>query len=246
MVCCFSKNCRPNILVVKCDCLTLFFLKPSQFKHVVTFDHTSFGENFTDNNNLLLLCLPIQKYKEVENSFKILSPNLRANIGPGENTIDMQFEDDNNKLSEYCELADLSKLDLPQTESLLVLHTNIRSLVKNVGKLEELLSDMDYNYKPDLIAVTETWIEPSRLPKVQLTGYTFTHADSVNAGSNGTGLAGGVGLYVKECLIVTPCKDIDLDAINCENLWVNIPLKNEKTLTLGIVYRHPKSNLVEF
>ena len=53
----------------------------------------------------------------------------------GQNTIDMQFEDDNDKLFEYCELADLSKLDLPPTESLSVLHTNIRSLVKNVSKL---------------------------------------------------------------------------------------------------------------
>ena len=72
----------------------------------------------------------------------------------GENTTDMQFEDDNDKLSEYCELADLSQLDLPQTESFLVLHSNIRSLVKNVCQLEELLSDMDY--KRDLIEVTET------------------------------------------------------------------------------------------
>ena len=85
------------------------------------------------------------------------------------------------------------------------------------------------HYKPDLIAVTETWIEPSRLPKVQLTGYTFMHFDSVNADSNGTGLAGGVGLYVKECLIVAPCKDIDLDTNDCENLWVDTQLKNEKT-----------------
>ena len=102
------------------------------------------------------------------------------------------------------------------------------------------------HYKPDLIAVTETWIEPSRLPKVQLTGYNFMHVDSVNADSNGTGLAGGVGLYEKECLIVTPCKDIDLDTNDCENLWVNIQLKTEKTLTLGIVYRHPKSNVVKY
>ena len=78
----------------------------------------------------------------------------------GESTTDMQFEDDKDKLSEYCEVADLFQLDLPQTESLLVLHTNIRSLVKSVSKLEELLPDM--NYKPDLIAVTETWIEPSQ------------------------------------------------------------------------------------
>ena len=120
----------------------------------------------------------------------------------GENTIDMQFENDNDELPEYCELVDFPQLDLPQTESLLVLHTNIRSLGKNVSKLEEQLFDM--HYKPDLVAVTETWIEPSRLPKVQLTGYTFMHVDSANADSNGTGLAGGVGLYVKECLIVTP------------------------------------------
>ena len=85
----------------------------------------------------------------------------------GGSTTDKHFEDDNDKLSEYSELTDLSKLDLPQTESLLVLHTHIRSLVENVSKLEKLQSDM--HYKPDLIAVTETWIEPSRFPKVQLT-----------------------------------------------------------------------------
>ena len=81
---------------------------------------------------------------------------------------------------------------------------------------------------------------------MQLTGYTFIHVDSVNADPNGTGLAGKVDLYVKECLIVTPCKDIDFDANDCENLLEDIQLKNEKTLTLGIVYRYPKSNLIEF
>ena len=47
------------------------------------------------------------------------------------------------------------------------------------------------------------------------------HVNFVNADSNGTGLEGGVGLCVKECLIVTPCKDIDLNTNGCENLWVD-------------------------
>ena len=39
--------------------------------------------------------------------------------------------------------------------------------------------------------------------------------------SDGTRLAGKAGLYVEKRLIVTPCKDIDLDANDCDNFWVD-------------------------
>ena len=51
--------------------------------------------------------------------------------------------------------------------------------------------------QPDIIAVTETWLEPSRIKTVTLPGYNFFHTDALTASPNGTGLAGGVGMYKK-------------------------------------------------
>ena len=47
-----------------------------------------------------------------------------------------------------------------KANSILVIHINIQSLTKKVYKLEELLHKMQV--QPDFIAVTETWLKPSR------------------------------------------------------------------------------------
>ena len=52
-----------------------------------------------------------------------------------------------------------------------VLHVNIRSLIKNMSKLEELILGMSVN--PDLIAISETWLTNSKAVNVNLPGYNF-------------------------------------------------------------------------
>ena len=55
-----------------------------------------------------------------------------------------------------------------------VLHVNIRSLIKKLYKLKELLNAM--KMIPDVIAVSEAWLEPNKLDKICLRGYSFIHS----------------------------------------------------------------------
>ena len=50
-----------------------------------------------------------------------------------------------------------------------VLHVNIRSLIKNLDKLKELINAMKMT--PDIIAISETWLEPSIPDKICLDSY---------------------------------------------------------------------------
>jgi len=75
----------------------------------------------------------------------------------------------------YFNVDDLQKLLSDQTNnnSFTILHANIRSLRKNIGKLEELISQMPIN--PDIIAVSETWLNTLRLAHKQLPGYSCNY-----------------------------------------------------------------------
>ena len=67
------------------------------------------------------------------------------------------------------------------------MHVNIRSLMRNVNRLEELISLM--LYQPDIIAITETKLKSSSyINLIQLPGYHFIHTNSLSQ-------AGGVALY---------------------------------------------------
>jgi len=83
---------------------------------------------------------------------------------------------------------------------------NIRSLVNslNYSKLESLLASL--NIKPDIIAITETWIQPAAkyCPYNNLPGYSFVS----NCRTSFRG--GGVGFYVKNNIPFTICNDMTI------------------------------------
>ena len=97
----------------------------------------------------------------------------------------------------YIQAANIDK-NLFGKKSISIIHVNICSLVKNLFKLEELLNELPIT--PEIIAITETWLDSNRVNCIQLTDYNFLHVDSPNAKSDGSGLVGGVGLYI--------CKEI--------------------------------------
>ena len=75
---------------------------------------------------------------------------------------------------------------------LTIFHMNVRSLSKNLYKLENLLLAIEHC--PDVIAITETTLKNSKSVvsyNLQLEGYDFVHTDTnMNAG--------GVGFYIKK------------------------------------------------
>ena len=150
---------------------------------------------------------------------------------------------DERGTSEYLKAYKILK-SLYKANSISVIHVNIRSLAKNFYKLEELLNEMQV--QPDIIAATETWLEPSRIKTVTLPGYNFFHTDALTASPNGTGLAKRVGIYIKASINATVRDQFRLELPGCEDLWIELPLKNGKQCYISVIYKHPKTNILDF
>ena len=114
---------------------------------------------------------------------------------------------------------------------------NIRSLnnYKNFAKLESLLSAL--TIKPNIIAVTETWLKPDQLgPHNNLFNYTFLS----NPQSKYRG--GGVAFYIRDDIEYT--HRIDLGILNekiFKSIFVDIKFQ-DKVITCGNIYRSPWNN----
>ena len=82
----------------------------------------------------------------------------------------------------------------------------IRSLVNplNYSKLEPFLTSL--KLQPDMIAITETWIQPTAtsISCNNLKGYTFTSNSRMSC------KGGGVGLYIKNSITFTTCNELTI------------------------------------
>ena len=115
-----------------------------------------------------------------------------------------------------------------------ILHANVRSLVKNRENLELLINDM--KSIPNIIGITETKLKDNYLHKPNITGYNF---ESVNSKTN----AGGVGVYIENNMSYKIIDNLQLNISDCEDLWLEISINKNQKLIVGVIYRHPKSNL---
>lgn len=117
-------------------------------------------------------------------------------------------------------------------------HINIRSLKKNLEKIEELLINLDT--LPDIIALTETKINKKAqtyFPN-QLFDYQLIHADSDTN-------SGGVAFFLKNSITFVTRNDLQFECEHCENLWIEVTNQRKKII-IGVIYRHPKYNFNTF
>ena len=142
----------------------------------------------------------------------------------------------NSSFTDYYDIH-LIKDKIPK-QGVSVLHVNIRSLIKNMSKLEELILDMSLS--PDLFAISET-----KTVNVDLPGYNFFSENSMKGKQNSKYAAGGVGMFVKKSLSVSHTNS-SIQCNACEDLWLELALANQKKLVFGVTYRHPHSNINEF
>jgi len=136
--------------------------------------------------------------------------------------------------SEYCTLESLK---VKSKNKFSLLHVNIRSLTKNLEKLEELLAGI--RTLPDIIAVTETRLKNSMNFGFRLQGCSIEHHDSPTS-------PGGVALFVKDSLAYRVENKFTIDTPRCENLWLQFDTNKSSTFVIGVVYRHPNSNYEDF
>ena len=122
-------------------------------------------------------------------------------------------------------------------KSFLIICVNIRSLSNplNFSKLESFVYNL--NPKPDIIAVTETWIQNnSPGPYCYLENYNFiSNSRKITKG-------GGVGLYIKNCYKFNLIDELTImNEKIFESIFIKIQLHNEN-LFCGNIYRSPSND----
>ena len=120
-------------------------------------------------------------------------------------------------------------------DDFLILHINIRSISKNIGKVEELLGHLEKI--PEIIAVSETKLNHSF--SNHLDGYNFVQANSSTK-------AGGVGIFVKNTIDFSVVNSYNLNVNACENIWIEVNLTDNKKSVIGVIYRHPSYQISDF
>ena len=147
---------------------------------------------------------------------------------------------DTEPYSAYSQYTSADSLNTKNINNgLSFLHLNIRSLLKNISLLEELM--ILYKITPNIIGVCETKLnENINLDSILLNNYTFHFKNSMSK-------AGGVGIYIKNSIIHTLRTDLNFTSANYESVWLELSIgaHNEKIL-VGLIYRHPGSSINDF
>ena len=121
-----------------------------------------------------------------------------------------------------------------------IVHCNVRSLTKNLNKMEDVINTI--SHLPDLIAISETKLsDSSNVNQVWLSGYDFVNSNSDTS-------AGGVGLYIKSCLKYVVRPELQFKVNGCENIWVELisTRPNAKNIVIAVIYRHPFNKICDF
>ena len=132
----------------------------------------------------------------------------------------------------------LNTINIGNNCYLSIFHMNIRSLVKHFDNLHQIINSLPD--LPDIIAITETKLNKnSHLNFIQISNYTFINRDSPSC-------AGGVGLYIKDKFNYVVRDELELSNCEAESLWINLDMGNNKKITIGVIYKHPKYQISKF
>ena len=53
-------------------------------------------------------------------------------------------------------------------------------------------------------------------------------------------------MYIKASINATVRDQFRLELPGCEDLWIELPLKNGKQCYISVIYKHPKINILDF
>ena len=121
---------------------------------------------------------------------------------------------------------------------LTIVHFNVRSILKNKHTKQELIYEL--NNRPDILAISDTKLNDEKILRSHIPNYNFV---SSNSSTN----AGGVAFYFLNTLQYnTRRQDLEFKSCDSEYVFNEINLTNQKSVILGVIYRHPSSNVTGF
>ena len=149
----------------------------------------------------------------------------------------MSLVPDNTSPRKYYDLNFQNNI-LNSSQSLFLLCLNIRLLQKNYNKLCELLDQLPT--RSHLIGLSETKIKHQLLLDISLPNYNFIHAASATN-------AGVMGLSISDSRNYEIPGTNSIHTSGCESLFIKLlNLTSKHLTTIGVIYRHPKNNIVLF
>ena len=122
-----------------------------------------------------------------------------------------------------------------------IMHLNVRSIPKNIDKLNSYLLSLDIQFS--IIGLTETWLKEETLDLYELPEYKSIHLTRPSR------KGGGVSLYIHNNYdyVEKPNMNIMTELIEC--LFVEVmsqTRKHKRKILVGIVYRPPNTSISAF
>ena len=129
-----------------------------------------------------------------ENLYESLFPEDDPNFDTTMSTIGLMYDHlDYNEMSKYYDIEQYNKSMPTYNEKLLsIMHFNIRSLVTNGDEMVSLIET--FNHKPDIITLSETFLDSNSIMDFTLQNYQSFH--SVRESEK----RGGVSVLVRDNL----------------------------------------------
>ena len=100
---------------------------------------------------------------------------------------------------------------------------------------------MHFPCTPIILALSETNLNPNKLNKINIDGFNFVSSNEFIRVTQGE-----VGLYIDKNIFFTIQDDLNLLCNKCENVWIKISLNKRKFVIVGVIYRHPGYDFIEF
>ena len=124
------------------------------------------------------------------------------------------------------------------SDKLPLFHINCRSILSKLNDIQVLIDQCGAN----IIAVTETWLNSDNEDFVSIDGFKFISTFGFIDGGRGVGLF----IYNKISFQIVDCASLCIWVTSFEFLLLKIAQPKSTDIYVGVVYRHPNSNMKIF
>ena len=140
-----------------------------------------------------------------------------------------------DEFNDLCVAKDLAKSGT-NTDSLGMIHVNIRSVSKNLSAFENYLQLLKYDFK--VIGLSETWFNENNHDLHSICGYTVVSNYRTKR------VGGGVSLLIDSDLKMLIRNDLNSMSESIESVFVELcdVGVNKRNIIIGVVYRPPTSD----
>ena len=145
------------------------------------------------------------------------------------------FRDDLSSCKYYSHLC----ASINSKNGINIIHFNARSMDTNFKQIESYIHTFEIEF--DIIAISETWNDPTTLRYYELPKYNSFQVCREDA------RGGGVALYVHKDIQCSKCisKSLTVNGI-FECVTIELAIPNKKNIIVSCIYRKPGSNIDTF